>query len=210
MTPIKKARVKSEALSDLGLHNPPTYEELRRAWRQRAFETHPDRTNGDLDAFIRVKAAFELLASDVEIPREPRQYAETGKIQMTVTPRRPSQAKGTNVRIETLSKEDKEDCFAILASQPKSEATDHVVEEIHRQGRHLVYITASEFNVGQNRIALPAQFLVTNRKVDPSIVNFYVTGRIIGDIVIPEDTRLEVFPGARSVRIRFRSNFRRH
>lgn len=155
---------------------------------------------------MRAKAAFEILSASIDHKAgDEGPHSQRCRPGDRVAPRRPNSATKTDVRIDKLTAEDQEECYALLASQPSSDTTDHVVEAVQRQGRHLVYIVTSEIAAGQNRVALPAEILATNRKVPPSIVCFEVTGRNVGDIVIPESTRLEVFPEARSVRIRFQS-----
>jgi len=43
----------------LGCSYPCTKEQLKRSFRQRAFETHPDRPGGSHEAFLAVTRAFE-------------------------------------------------------------------------------------------------------------------------------------------------------
>lgn len=43
----------------LGVSFPCTSDELRRAFRKRAFETHPDRAGGSSDAFVAVRTALD-------------------------------------------------------------------------------------------------------------------------------------------------------
>lgn len=210
MTPIERAQTKTKALSTLGLGSAASFAEIRRAWHRRAFETHPDTASGDLEAFERAKAAFELLKTEAEHSPCDGQPATICQSGARITPRRPTTAGAAHIRIDSFSPEDQQEGSAVFLAHPDAEATDHVAEAIHRQGRHLVYVVASEIAPGLNRVALPAQFLVTNRKVAPSIVSFRVKRRTFGVIVIPEEKRLEVFPGARSVRIRFESERFRH
>ena len=113
-------------------------------------------------------------------------------------------------KVQTLTPEEQAECFALLASQQETGTTDHVAEEIQCQGRNLTYIVASQATAGQNRVALPADVLVTKRTVSPKIVSFELSQPSAGDVLVPETTRREIFPGARSVRIRFCPTLQRH
>lgn len=206
MSPIEKAQVKADAISALGLHGAESLGEIRRAWKRKALETHPDQMGGDTEAFLRVKEAYEYLCTEDSILEAPPVVDNP----TPVTPRRPGQAAKSSVKERTLSPEEQEACFTALTEQPESTAASHVAEVIQSQGRSLVYIVASQIAKGRNRVALPADILVTNRRTDPKIVSFDVPCMSAGDIVVPEEIRLELFPGARSVRIRFCPNLRRH
>lgn len=52
-----------EALSILGVGLPLRQDVLKKAFRQKVFETHPDRPGGDHYKFLRIKAAYEVLAA---------------------------------------------------------------------------------------------------------------------------------------------------
>ena len=108
--------------------------------------------------------------------------------------------------VKALSPEQQAECHELLAANEDTDCKDHVAEVVERQGRHLVYVVTTGMAIGPNRIALPAQILASNRKQPPSIVRFEVTEDDGGEVVIPDETRLELFPEARSVRIRFQSD----
>ncbi len=89
MTPIEKAWIKADAMSVLGLRGSETAHEIRQAWKRKAFEVHPDQSGGEVDEFLRAKAAFELLSaenSEISTTSEP-------EVQTRVTPRRPAQVR---------------------------------------------------------------------------------------------------------------------
>ena len=52
---------REEALRVLGLTGDPSAEEIRRAYRERARDTHPDTAGGDAEKFQEVKRAMETL-----------------------------------------------------------------------------------------------------------------------------------------------------
>lgn len=98
---------------------------------------------------------------------------------------------------------DPHECRTLLENDPLEDAADHVVEAVHRKGWDLLYVVSRAAAPGLNRVALPAAVLTSRRKVAPKIVSFRVAGSCVGEILVPEETRLKEFPGARSVRIRF-------
>lgn len=51
---------------ELGLSSDATQDEIKEAYRRRASETHPDKEGGDHAAFIRVKAAYDVLSDPVK------------------------------------------------------------------------------------------------------------------------------------------------
>ena len=204
MTPVEKVLDRADAISVLGLRGSETFDEIRRAWKRKAIETHPDHAGGRTDAFLKVKAAFELLSADhnaccVDDGGDARVY-----------PRRPGQMDRSTSTLHTMSPKEQAACYELLASRPDAGATDHVAELIHSQGRNLVYIVASEAVTGLNRVALPAEILVTNREVPPKIVSLEISRSTGNEVVVPEASRREIFPGARSVRVRFGADMRRH
>jgi hypothetical protein len=52
---------RAEAMALFKLVEPFTTEDLKKAYRKAAFETHPDRAGGSHERFLRVGAAYELL-----------------------------------------------------------------------------------------------------------------------------------------------------
>lgn len=56
--------------AELGVAWPCSPEELRRAFRRRAFEAHPDRPGGSHEAFLRLQASLErAIAEGAKAPR---------------------------------------------------------------------------------------------------------------------------------------------
>ena len=206
MTPIERAQNKAEAISVLGLCGSESIGEIRRAWKRKALETHPDQMGGDTEAFLRAKAAYELLRSEEPVAKP----VSTPDPSARVTPKRPGERAKTVFKERTLTPAEQAECVAVLQAVAEEGTHDHVAEMVQMQGRSLVYIVAAQINGGTNRVALPADILATKRSVDPKIISFNVPCMTSGEVVIPEKTRLELFPGARSVRIRFSPNLNRH
>lgn len=207
MTPIEKVQCKADAISILGLCGSETRGEIRKAWKRKALETHPDQTGGDTALFLKAKAAYELLLEDEDVALdEVREAVRPSR----VMPRRPGQEPKVAIRERRLTPEAQEDCLAALRDAPAEGTHDHVVELVQAKGRSLVYIVAGQISAGTNRVALPADILVTNHAKALKIVSFNVPHMTSGDVVVPDQARTEMFPGARSVRIRFSPNLRRH
>jgi len=62
---------------------------------------------------------------------------------------------------------------------------------------------ATPLRGGINRVALPTNILEDPRKAKPEIISFRANDSGAGDVEIPEVLRARLFPGARSVCIRF-------
>lgn len=220
MTPIEKAQAKSAAMAALGLGGRPAADEIRAAWKRIAFRTHPDRNGGALDAFARARAAYDLLWS--ELPEEARGGAGSEAGTGTRPQRRTAMGRRPRVaaRVTEFSAEVIAHCRDVLreergeadagsaragtAAPPHATATlDHLPKAVHREGRCLTYVVATPLAAGTNRVALPTAILEDPRKVSPRIVSFRANASGPGDIEIPEAMRMRLFPGARSVRIRF-------
>jgi len=122
MTPIEKAQAKSDALKALGLSGQARPGEIRAAWKRLAFETHPDRNGGALDAFAEARAAYDLLASQLPARQEtgaaqPRGPSGSGADRVAMG-RRPSVAgKVTEFPEATLER-----CRALLEDGASADA----------------------------------------------------------------------------------------
>ncbi len=58
--------------AELGVTLPCTAGELKRAFKKRAFETHPDRPGGSHEAFLRVQELLAQAQRDLATWREPK------------------------------------------------------------------------------------------------------------------------------------------
>lgn len=214
MSPIEKARAKSAALQVLGLENHAGQAEIRAAWRKKAFETHPDRNGGALEAFTRAREAYELLldggAKPVqETPAKPAREERAVAPDVRVGARPQASARVTQFSPDVLAEcrnlflRRAEKDAALLADGKAEAATDHVPSAVHRQGRNLIYVVESPLRGGVNRVSVPTAVLENKRKINPKILSFHCGTGGAGEIDLPEDMRSRLFPGARSVRVRF-------
>jgi DnaJ-class molecular chaperone len=62
------SKIKALQLLDLDPSKNYGIEEIKRAYKKKALECHPDKNNGNSDEFIKVKFAFEVLTSDTITP----------------------------------------------------------------------------------------------------------------------------------------------
>jgi hypothetical protein len=214
MTPIERTRAKASALKDLGLGHYAEPEDIREAWRQIVFRTHPDRNTEAHGEFARAKAAYDFLRSDAAGATGLSDASgQHGGQHRADRPRgagiRPTSRPSVTTRTEALAPETIDRCRALLAlsvGEAKTQvsvAADHVPDSVQRHGRHLTYLVRTPLARGRNRVALPTALLEDARKVDPAILTFLSTYSGAGDYQVPEGVRIRHFRGARSVTIRF-------
>ncbi len=207
MEPVDKVRARADALADLGLSPCAGSQEIRDAWRQIAFHSHPDHKDGDSSGFSRAKAAYDFLRKEGLVTKG---GASSGPPQ----PRRPRLKK----RIIELPLEDIAACKAMLNPdqrlpqmhdeadvQDTSDAcvSDHVPDAVGCYGRHLTYFVTTPVHHGANRVALPTTVLTSARHTEAEILSFQSKDTCAGEVIIPDTIRERKFPGAKSVRIRF-------
>jgi len=216
MSPIEKTRAKSDALRVLELDGSASIEDVKAAWRRIAFETHPDRQDGSIDAFVVAKSAYDFLTgaeSDLEFLEAARSKRREAAGNSGARPR-------VVTRILKFSTDALSECQELLTEKPSvtdqsdhdgdvatagetKNTTDHVPNAVRRRGRCLTFLVGTPLGEGTNRAALPTGVLENNRKLKPKIVTFNSGGTGSGAIEIPEKLRSSLFPGARSVRISF-------
>jgi hypothetical protein len=214
MTPIERTRAKATALQDLGLGHYAEADDIREAWRQIVFRTHPDRNAEAHGEFARAKAAYDFLRSDAggamvgpEVPGHHggRSRSDTAR----GSGMRPSTRPTITTRTDALAPETMDRCRTLLQSSGDdaetrlSVAADHIPHRVLRHGRHLTYIVRTPLARGRNRVALPTALLEDTRKADLAILTFLSTDSGAGDYQVPEGVRIRHFRGARSVMIRF-------
>lgn len=205
MTPIERTRAKASALQALGLGHYAEADEIREAWRQIVFRTHPDRNADGHDEFAQAKAAYDFLRG--ETPADPDAPSAARPRGAGVRPvGRPS----ITTRTVALKPGDIDRCRALLAAGSDDDgettlhvAADHVPERVQRHGRNLTYIVPAAMARGRNRVALPTALLEDARRVAPAILTFLSAESGAGDYHVPEGVRARHFRGARSVTIRF-------
>lgn len=66
MTPIERVSVKTRAFSDLGLGIRANLGDIRAAYRQLAFEKHPDCGNGTSEDFAAIADAYHCLVDNAQ------------------------------------------------------------------------------------------------------------------------------------------------
>jgi hypothetical protein len=214
MTPIERTRAKATALQDLGLSHYAEAEDIREAWRQIVFRTHPDRNAEAHGEFARAKAAYDFLRAEAGGSLGFSEASgQHGGHQSAERPRRagirPSSRPSITTRTDALAHETMDRCRALLdssngdAETQLSVAADHVPHRVLRHGRHLTYIVQTPLARGRNRVALPTALLEDTRKADLAVLTFLSTDSGAGDYQVPEGVRIRHFRGARSVTIRF-------
>ncbi|AXT25173.1 J domain-containing protein [Ruegeria sp. AD91A] len=207
MEPVDKVRARTNALADLGLTPCANSSEIREAWRQIAFHSHPDHKDGDSSGFSRAKAAYDFL-------RKEGLATKAGASSGSPQPRRPRLKK----RIIELPQEDIAACKAMLnphqvlphmhnerdvEEMPDASVSDHVPDAVGCYGRHLTYFVTTPVHHGANRVALPTTVLSSTRHTEAEILSFQSKDTGAGEVIIPDTIRERKFPGAKSVRIRF-------
>lgn len=198
--------MRREALSKLGLPRDADIDDVKAAWRRVAFETHPDRNDGSTSAFVAAKAAYDLLRAP---PAAPANAPERPKKPARPTPRRPHRPSGrprAEARDQAITEEMRAECeLTLIFEAPPSDVpcTDHIPSAVYLKGRSLTYLVESTLRAGKNRVAVPTAFLEDTRKINPKIVSFNVSDEGPSEIEVPAKLREKLFPGARSVHLRF-------
>lgn len=185
---------RADALATLELPPDASDEDVRAAWRRLAFEKHPDRGGTGVEDFAKIRAAYEALRV---APARPR----------SVLRARPE----VKERFEELDGEVLDICRAVLREAPSRRLEDkgrtvvaeHVPAAVAHRGRRLSYIVRTPLAQGLNRIALPAGELEDNRGPRAKIVELAAKRAGWGMVNVPERVCERLFPGARSVSIRF-------
>ena len=211
MSPIERVRARVAAVELLGLHRNADHEEVRAAWRRAALELHPDKAGGDRARFADAHAAYEFLSDDAASERFT--MANSARVQGAVAPsprqamHRPKVAK----REIQLPPEVVAECRSHLSESGEGAAavtlaaSDHVAEAVVREGREITYQVETPLIAGRNRVALPTSWVDSARKPKPAVLTFSSPRAGSGEILVPDAVRQRVFPGARSVRLRFAS-----
>lgn len=211
MEPAERIRARTDALSDLGLAPCASADDIRDAWREIAFNVHPDHTSGDCTDFSRAKAAYDLLRKEGLTVRGAAGSAAR-------MPRRPRLKK----RVIEIAPEDIATCRALLGPEHvlthapgaspgsdesrKSTVSDHIPDAVGCYGRHLTYFVTTPVNEGANRVALPTSLLTGTKQTETEILSFQSKDNGAGEVLVPDSICEQKFPGAKSVRIRFEAD----
>ena len=225
MSPFERVRARAAALEVLGVSHYADQEEIRAAWRKLAFESHPDRNEGNHIDFERVRAAYDFLQEGPkpQTAPEPKKPDAPPPSRMSVP--RPTLTK----RVDDLDDHVRGACRDLLKSDARvtsgmtaanddpsvsapgsddnavksKSAKDHVPDAVSRLGRRLTFQVSRPLSKGINRVALPTTVLANDRVPNPRILSFFSHDDGAGVVHVPDSVAREMFPGARSVRIRF-------
>ncbi|WP_282021502.1 J domain-containing protein [Ruegeria faecimaris] len=212
MEPFDKVSARANAFGTLGLAQSASSDDIREAWRDIAFEAHPDKNGGDGAALANAKAAYDLLRSE-GLAGKGLAGSAAGK------PRRPRLRK----RVIQLETQDIDACRAMLNTalphlqdSPDTPAdsqdadrlqdADHIPDAVGLHGRNLTYFISAPVCEGANRVALPTSVLAGSKRVKTEILSFQSKDAGTGEVVVPVALATKKFPGARSVRIRFNAD----
>ena len=191
MSPIERVSARSQALSVLGLTGTPTKSELKKAFRKLAFEKHPDRSDTSHEEFGAIADAYrsalqavhdDAAAEESSAPRVARPSVRTTE---TVFP-----------------EQDLDACKWAMADTVAGGAR-HVATRLERKGRVLTYVVPTQPETGLNSVGMPTGDLVDNRRLESTVLQIWSGDIKAGTYFLPAQKCAVLFPGARSVQIRF-------
>lgn len=192
MTPIERVSEKSRAFAILGVSRECTKSDIKSAYHQLAREKHPDQGHGSSEEFSRITGAYQFLnkhADDLGISNESK--SESTRVARPAL--KPS---------ETLFSSDViNECVSHL--DDSIDVAQHVSTQLHRTGRKLTYFVPTPFKKGANMVVVPTGELIDTRNAHPKML--VLDSRDLSGAVyeVPAAVCAEIFPGARSVHIRF-------
>ena len=213
MRPVSRIRARAEALESLGATPGATSEEIRSAWKRAAFESHPDRSEGDMSEFIKAKSAYEFLKESEDIADVLEEEAAPSTSSNRPRPRPATRIVDFNEDIVTKcsdllgeTRESTEDVIFLdgeSAIETDEPVTDHIADAVVCKGRTLTYLVAANVARGVNRVGLPTALLENPRKPKPRVIAFSFDEEGSFEIDIPNELRNEISSGARQMKIRF-------
>ncbi len=192
MTPIQRISEKSQALDVLSLGKNATTADIRAAFKFLVHEKHPDHGRGTSDEFARINEAYQFLKQNAE----ELGIRETRVTSRSVNPR-PSVKPTETVFSENVLSE----CRSRL--DESADRAQHISTMLHRLGRKLTYFVPTVPANGTNDVVVPTGELVDHRHAVPQIVSVNTNEISAGVYDVPQELCEELFPGARSVKIRF-------
>ena len=192
MTPIERCSEKSHALAVLGLPRTATTADIRAAYKRLVLEKHPDRPDGSSEAFAAINEAYRFLRTHAD---------ELGIREAVVRPTRVTSRPSIKPTETHFSDEVLAECQSCLTGDV--EGTEHVSTMLHRLGRRLTYFVPAAPAKGQNDVVVPTGELVDTRHAVPQVVPVQDNQISAGVYDVPADVCSALFPGARSVQIRF-------
>lgn len=168
--------------------------EIRRAWRQAAFDMHPDR-GGCAKAFAALSEAYQVLRETV--PGEPT--AQRREAPVEVSPQRPKRP-SLRKRTEPIRSDAKSRCVEILRALA---VQGQVATEARRTGRNVSYFFEDPAQEGANHVSVDIGDFIRRDSAKAVHVEVQATSSGQSTIELPEQTLSELFPGARRVRLHF-------
>ena len=192
MTPIERISEKSEALAALGLPAQTNTAEIRKAYKSLVLEKHPDQGACSTSEFTAITDAYQFLKANADalgIPDAPKPARRA-------TSRPMMQPTETEFSEDTI--EECKSCLPGIATD-----AEHVSTILHRLGRKLTYFVPTAPANGTNDVVVPTGELVDTRRAHPRLVSVDANDIAAGVYEVPSDVCEDIFPGARSVKIRF-------
>ena len=231
MTPLRRLQIREDALGVLGLDLKATPKDIRAAWKKRAFVAHPDRPNGSLEEFERIRLAYDFLCGEgAATERMQRPNPINPKVRRRSKPAPTAQVRRPRVttRIIDVSAEIADECRKVLqrgahiekelakksvisklcdggpaSAEEPAENFRHIPRAIRRRGRQLSYIIQTPLREGANRIALPTSAVQSAETSDARVLQIKSSKSGKGTVQMPESVLQKMFPGANQVRIHF-------
>ena len=198
--PVPCLRLKAE--NTLGVGRNATPSEIRKAWKNLAFEKHPDHGFGTDAEFSEINNAYAYLKNLGAAKAD----AATTAADTAPMPQ-PARARPTaKTRIVDLQDEAETTCRKFFEDAPGSteaDSTDHIPYMLRQKRRRVSYVVKTPLSDGVNRVAVPTGLSVDSRKVVPTILEMGAKDTDSSVFSVPKDIRSSLFPGAKSVRIHF-------
>lgn len=192
MTPIQRISEKSQALDILSLGKTATTADIRAAYKVLVQEKHPDHGRGTSEEFAEINEAYQFLKKNAE---------ELGIRDARVTTRTISRRPSIKPTETVFSNDVIAECQSCLDKD--AGRAQHISTMLHRMGRKLTYFVPSAPANGTNEVVVPTGELVDHRHAVPQVVAVNTNDISAGVYDVPQDLCDELFPGARSVKIRF-------
>ena len=192
MTPIERVRIRSEALSTLGVAGNPSQDEIRQAYKDLAKRRHPDAQSGSSDEFQRICDAYRHL---LEQPLSPANNPH--KVQ-------PRRAARPDVRVTEAEFPE-----AIVASSRALfdpalyDPSKHVSTGSLIKVRHVVFVVPTRIAEGENLVVVPCAEITDTKRFAQASLHVSSEDLTEGMYRVPAEECRELFPGAVTARIRF-------
>lgn len=198
MTPIDRVRVRSKDLRTLGFAGNATQIEIRQAFKALAKKRHPDVEAGSTEEFQRIQEAYRRLSEQrLEQVRVPAKPSNVSRVQ-------PSRQSRENFRVIDARFPE-----AVVAScraglDPSViESARHVAIGSIRKGRHIVFVVPSDIAEGDNLVIVPCAEITEPKRFAPTSLCVPSEKVVNGMYAVPPEECADLFPGARTARIRF-------